>query len=105
MLIAERNKIRILLYGSIFVAIALGVYAQDITYLFYNNLGIPLLVGLSLVTILSILLFVMPPILVSKVNKRNKLRKKEIYIYLVINALIGIVISAFSLIVMIAWWG
>lgn len=105
MLVEERNKIRILLYGSVLTAIASGVYAQDIAYFLYNNLAIPLLVGLSLVTLLSILLFLIPPIMVSKVNSQNKVRKKEINIYLGINALIGIVISAFSLIVLVAWWG
>lgn len=105
MLVEEGNKIRVFLYGSILVAIILGVYAQNIAYFLYNNLDIPLLVGLSLITILSILLFLIPPIMRSKVNRRNKVRKKEINIYLGINTLIGIVISAFSLIVLVAWWG
>ena len=48
------------------MAIALGVYAQDIAYLLHNNLAMPLKVGLSIATILSILLFLSPPILVSK---------------------------------------
>lgn len=104
-LVGERNKMRMLLYGSMLVAIALGVYAQDIAYFLYNNLNIPLLVGLSLVTVLCILFFLIPPILVYKVNKQNKIPKKEVNIYLGINALIGIVISAFSLIVLAAWWG
>ena len=98
----ERNKARLHLYGSMFLAIALGVYAQDIAYYLHNNLTIPLLLGLTLATILSILLFLIPPILISKLNK---VRKKEINIYLAINALIGVVISAFSLIVLLAWWG
>lgn len=105
MLVEEGNKIRVFLYGSILVAIALGVYAQDIAYFLYNYLGIPLLVGLSLITIFSILLFLIPPIMVSEVNKHNKVRKKEINIYLGINTLIGIFISVFSLIVLVAWWG
>lgn len=105
MLVEERNKIRILLYGSMFVAIVLGVYAQDIAYFLHNNWSISLLVGLSIATIFSILLFLIPPILLSKVNKQNKVRKKEINIYLGINTLIGIIISAFSLIVLVAWWG
>lgn len=105
MLVEERNKIRILLYGIMFVAIVLGVYAQDIAYFLHNNWSISLLVGLSIATIFSILLFLIPPILLSKVNKQNKVRKKEINIYLGINTLIGIIISAFSLIVLVAWWG
>jgi len=104
-LVEERKKIRLLLYGSMFLAIIFGVYAQDIAYLLYYNLSIPLLAGLSIVTIFSILFFLIPPILISKVNKQNKFGKKEIKIYLGVNALIGIVISLFSLIVLVAWWG
>lgn len=88
-----------------FLAIALGVYAQDIAYFLYNNLDIALLVGISFITILSILLFLIPPILVSKVFKQNKVFKKVINIYLCINIFLGIVISAFSLFVMAMWWG
>lgn len=77
-LVKERNKARLLLYGSMFLAIALGVYAQDIAYSLYDNLTIPLMVGISIATILSILFFLSSPILVSKVNKQNKVRKKEI---------------------------
>lgn len=105
MLVQERNKIRLFLYGSMLMAIALGVYAQDITYLLYNNLVIPLMVGLSIATILSILLFFSPPILVSKFNKQNIVPKKEFNIYFGINTIIAIIISAFSLIVWIAWCG
>jgi len=104
-LVKEKNKARLLLYGSIFLAIALGVYAQDIAYFLYNNLAIPLMVGISITTILSMLFFLGPPILVSRINKQNKVGKKEINIYLGINALIGIVISTFSLIILIAWLG
>lgn len=87
------------------MAIALGVYAQDIAYFLHNKLAIPLMIGLSIATIFSILLFLSPPILISKLNKKNKVRKKEFNIYLSINILIGIIISAFSLIVLIAWCG
>ena len=104
-LVKRGNKVRLILYGSLFLGIALGVYAQDIAYFLHNNLGIPLLVGISLITVISILFFLIPPMLVAKVNKQNKIWKKEVNIYLGINALIGIVISGFSIIVLIAWCG
>lgn len=104
-MVEKRNKIKMLLYGSMFVAIGLGVYAQDIAYFLRNNLATPPLAGVSIITTFSILLFLIPPILVSNASKQNKIRKKEFKIYLSINALIGIVISTFSLIVLAAWWG
>lgn len=60
-LVGKRNKVRLILYGSIFLGITLGVYAQDIAYFLHNNLGIPLLVGISLATVISILFFLIPP--------------------------------------------
>ena len=76
MLVQERNKTRLFLYGSMLMAIALGVYAQDIAYLLYNNLAIPLMVGLSIATILSILLF-LSPILI-QFNKQNIVPRKSL---------------------------
>jgi len=102
-LVYVRNKIRILLYGIMIVAILLGVFAQDIAYFLYYNLGIPLLVTVSLAIILSILLFFIPPFFRTKLNKH--IGEKEINLYLGINIFIGILISAFSFIVLVAWWG
>ena len=104
-LVKERNKIKLLLYGSMLIAVVLGVYAQDIAYFLYNNLAMPLMVGLSVSTIFSIFLFLSPPILISKLNKKHKVGKKAFNIYFGINILIGIIISAFSLIVLVAWCG
>ena len=87
------------------LAIVLGVYAQDIAYSLHNNLIINLKLGLSITTALSIILFLMPPVLLRKFNKRKEIEDKEFNIYLVINVLLGITISAFSLIVLIAWYG
>lgn len=104
-LVKERNKIKLLLYGSMLIAVVLGVYAQDIAYFLYNNLAMPLMVGLGVSTIFSIFLFLSPPILISKLNKKHKVEKKAFNIYFGINIIIGIIISAFSLIVLVAWCG
>ncbi len=46
-----------------------------------------------------------PPILISKLDKKYKIGKKEYDIYFGINLLMGVIISAFSLIVLVAWCG
>ena len=99
------NKTILLLYGAMLLAIISGIYAQDITYFLHYNLAIPLMVGLNLLTVSSISLFLLPPILISKSNKRWGIGEKAFYIYLSINIFIGMITSAFSLIVLIAWWG
>ncbi|HZJ76740.1 MAG TPA: hypothetical protein VFC70_03420 [Oscillospiraceae bacterium] len=104
-MVKGKNKIRAFLYGNILIAVVLGVYAQDIAYFLYNRLTIPLMAGLSAVTMFSIFLFLSPPILISKFNKKHKIGKNEFSIYFGINLLLGIVISAFSLIVLVAWCG
>lgn len=104
-MVKERDKIRAFLYVSMILAVAIGVYAQDIAYFLYNKLTIHLILGLSITTAVSIILFLAPPILVCKFNKRMEIGDKEFNIYLGINVLIGIMISAFSLIVLIAWLG
>lgn len=105
MLSKEKNEMRLFLYGSIIAAIALGMYAQDIAYFLNRNLAVPLMAGISIPTVLSIFLFLGPPTLVSKFGRGNKMLKKEFNIYLVFNVLTGLVVSAFSLIVLIAWCG
>jgi len=101
----EKNKTRLSLYGNMFLAVLLGVYAQDIAYFLNNTLKVPLLTGITAATIFSISFFIFPPILATKANRDRKVGKREFNIYLVINILIGIIISFFSLIVLIAWWG
>ncbi len=103
MLVQKRNKIRLFLYGSMLMAIVLGVYAQDITYLLYDNLDIPLMIGLSIPTILSIILFFSPSILIPKLDKENIVSEKEFNIYFSINIITATIISSFSFIVWIAW--
>lgn len=87
------------------VAILLGIYAQDIAYFSNRNLAIPLMVGISIPTILSVFLFLGPPMLVSKFSKQKAMSPKEFNIYLGLNVLLGLVVSAFSLVVLVAWCG
>ena len=101
----QRNRIRILLYGTMLVAIILGLYTQDIAYFLYYNLTIPLMIGLGVATICSISLFLGPPILISRLNKRHKVGEKAFIIYSGINAVAGIIISSLSLIIFIVWCG
>ena len=82
--VKEKSKIRIFLYGSMLIAIVLGVYSQDVAYFLHNSLTVPLMTGLSTAMMLSTLLFFSPPILISKLNKKHKVSKKEFSIYLVL---------------------
>lgn len=101
----QGNKMRLGLYGSMIMAIVLGIYAQDIAYFSNRKLAIPLMVGISIPTILSVFLFLGPPILGPRFNKYKGMPIKEFNIYLGLNILMGLIVSTFSLMVLVAWCG
>lgn len=104
MLFKEKNHNIVFL--SMVIAIVLGVYAQDITYYINENvINISLSLCIIIVTLISLLLFIVPSVLVIRSNRGKSETDKIMKIYLGINALLGIPISAFSLFVMIMWQG
>jgi membrane protein YdbS with pleckstrin-like domain len=103
MLIKEKNKIRVFIYGSMVLALVLGIYGQSISYYLNDNLlKLSVVDWLIVVTITSIFLFLIPPILAYKLNKKQKIDKEELNIYFAINISIGIITSLWSIIVLIA---
>ena len=95
-----------LLYSALVIAIVLGVYAQDITYYINKNIiKIPLGLCIIIITLISLLLFIVPSVIINRNNKRQGKTDKADKIYLTINAIIGLPICAFSIFVMIMWQG
>ncbi len=94
-----------ILYGFTLIAGILGILAQDISYFLFKNLSIPLMVGFFVPTFLSLILFILPPIFIYKSNKIREINRKGFNAYLAINAILGLLISSFSIIVFIAWLG
>lgn len=95
-----------LVYSAMVIAIVLGVYAQDITYYISKNvINIPLGLCIAIITIISLSLFIVPTVIINKNNKNTGSIDKAMRIYLTINAIIGIPVSAFSIFVMIMWQG
>jgi len=103
-LIKEINKIEVFGYLIMILALLLGVYAQDISYYMSEN-TVELLPSyfLRIITITSILLFIIPPILIVKLNKKRNIGKEGFTLYFLINFLIGIPTSMWSLLVFIMW--
>lgn len=94
----EKNKIRVFIYTSMILAFLLGGYGQDISEYCKSHMGAPSYIHyLTVATILSILLFIIPPILIYKLNKKKVLGELEFVIYYLINGFIGIMTSLFSL--------
>lgn len=105
-MIKEKCKSLFYLYIAMIIATLLGVYGQSITYYIYDNIGkVSLEYCITVITMISIILFILPPILIFKSNRKDCITSKKFDIYYIINIMIGGTTSAFSLFVMIMWWG
>jgi uncharacterized membrane protein required for colicin V production len=88
---------------GLIVAVILGLYGQDISYFLNENFpNIGLTTSITIVTFMSIALFISIPIvyLVSK-----KVKKVTTIVYLVASGLLGIPISIWSFFVWAMWMG
>lgn len=103
----KKYQFNILIYGNMILAILLGVYGQGILYYIIDNIALmlPPLYCLAILTMTSILLFLVPPILIYKYNKKHKIGDNRFALYIAINTLAGVITSVFSLIILIMWWG
>lgn len=102
MLFKDRNQN--LVYIALVIAIVLGVYAQGITY-YIDEYIISMSLGIliAIITIVSLALFIIPTIIINKNYKKTGHIDKAMKVYMAINAIIGIPVSAFSIFVMIMW--
>jgi hypothetical protein len=88
------------------IATILGMYGQDISYYIDEKIDVVSPVYcLTILTVISIFLFLVIPILIYKFTKIPKFEKESFNLYLIINGVIGIPISFFSLFVLAMWWG
>ncbi len=88
---------------GLIVATILGIYGQDISY--YINDQIPtieLRISITIVTFLSIGLYIFIPILLFI---SNKVKKVIFWIYLSVSILIGLPTSGWSFFVWAMWMG
>ena len=94
---------------SVILASITGIYGQSITYYIVDNLfgrEVLSLVGcLTILTIISVLLFLIPAILIWVGIKKLKLSKQIFSKYLLTDVIIGCFTSFWSILILIAWWG
>gem|GEM_PF-2072380 len=94
------------IFGSCLLATILGIYAQDITLLIHHHLvKIDLRIGVSIVTIISVLMYVCSLLMTYHAMKRKLITNKNtINIYYITVGGIAFVISLWSLFVLSMWW-
>lgn len=103
------KKFKFLICVNIILATIVGVYAQDIAYYIVGDYSVSVselyLYLLTILTALSIVLFLTTPILVYRFIKKTLIEKQIFTIYLMSNILIGIQTSMFSVFVLAMSWG
>ena len=107
MFVHKVRKFEFFIGINIILATIIGIYAQDITYYIVGDTlaRTSLLYCLTIVTVISIVLFLTPPLLIYNGIKKSKLSKRVFIKHLMANALIGSLTSIFSVFVLIMWWG
>lgn len=99
-----KDKKHNIAFMALIIATVLGIYAQSITYYITRNIiGLPLGLTIGIITVISYALFIGPAVKINNDNKKSGKSDKIDKIYLTLNAIIGIPISAFSFFVMIMW--
>lgn len=101
------KRCKLIICLNVILAFTLGIFAQDIAgYLAGDTLsGYVQLYWLTSVTILSILLFLVTPVL-SYIFFRKSENKRELFVvYVIPSTFVGIFTSLFSLFVLIMTWG
>lgn len=103
------KKFKFFICVNIILATIVGVYAQDIAYYIVGDYSVGAselyLYILTILTVLSIVLFFTTPILVYRFTKKTSVEKQIFTIYLIANILIGIQTSIFSVFVLAMSWG
>ena len=102
------KKFKFFICVNIILATIVGVYAQDIAYYIVGDYSVSAselyLYLLTILTVLSIVLFFTTPILVYRFIKKTLVEKQIFTIYLIANILIGIQTSIFSVFVLAMSW-
>ncbi len=95
------NKRKILMCFFMALATVLGIYAQGISYYISTNIiSLSPVIFLSVITFISIGLYILVPI-IGKVSNNEK----QFALCVTVNNIIGIPVSIYSLFVLIMWWG
>lgn len=101
------KRFKFFICGNIILATIIGIYAQDIaSYVIGDSLsGYLYLHWLTILTVISIVLFLVVPILTYKIVKKSAIEKQIFTMYLIANSFIGILTSMFSIFVLIMTCG
>lgn len=106
----SKNKVKIIkffIWLNILFATIIGIYAQSITYHIVGDslARDSLLFWLTILTVTSIVLFLVTPILICNVINKLRIEKQIFAPHLIANYVIGFSTSIFSIFVLVMSWG
>ncbi|MGM0875914.1 MAG: hypothetical protein ACQEWV_14265 [Bacillota bacterium] len=96
----------VLIFGSLFLATVFGIFGQGISYFMNEHfVGIPPVYYLTILTIISVFLYLVIPVLTYSSMKKQIIEKDKFGVYLLTIGFIGVPTSLWSLFVLAMWWG
>ena len=98
------KKPHLLMLGCMILATILGMKGQSIAYFLNRHIApVPPVYHLTVITAASVLLFLVTPVWVYKLNINSEIKRYAMTVG--VNFLISIPITLWSLFVLIMWWG
>ena len=100
------KKAKTVIFGSFILATICGIFGQDLAYLLnksYSN--IQPIAYLTVLTILSIALFLNSFVMTYFQYKKQRIQKQTLGLYFTGFGVIALLISCSSLFVLAMWWG
>ncbi len=99
-------KANVLIIGSIILATILGIFGQGIAYFLNENIiEIHPIYYLTALTMISVFLYLVTPVLTYIVIKKQIIEKGRFGVYTLVISTIGLPTSFWSLFVLAMWWG
>lgn len=91
----------------IIIATLLGLFGQALAYYVDEIMAsnVPPIYYLTIITIISIILYLATPLLVYLLVKVKKIDNKFNDVYILGVAMIGLIVSLWSVFVCLMWWG
>lgn len=100
-----KNSRRIFIFVIMILATTVGIYGQIISYYISKNIiEISPLHCLTILTAITIFLFLTSHTMIYRSIKKEKIKGNLITLSLIINSLMGIPVSFFSIFVLLMWW-
>jgi hypothetical protein len=95
-----------LIFAFLFLATALAIFGQDISYFMDKNIiKLNPIYYLTAITCISIFLYLITIVLTYILNKKNKLKKSNLDVYWLVILGLSLFVSLWSLVVLAMWWG